>query len=144
MPDLLFSLEIAVGIMLAVSLGTLGLVFLRRRTIARKGLLTMCGVRRQRGTWRLGLLRYGRGQLEWFALDGVSVRPKYRWTQQRLQLGLPVHAAAGQGLDGLSEAIAVGCRHEGDSFELAMTEGAYMALRSWLEAAPPGAASAVT
>jgi hypothetical protein len=141
---LLFSLEITVGILLAVALAILGLVFLRRRAIARKGLLTMCGVRRQRGTWRLGLLRYGRGQLEWFALDGVSVRPKYCWIQQRMELGVPVQAAAGQGLDGLGDAIAVGCRHEGDTFELAMTEGAYMALRSWLEAAPPGAASAVT
>lgn len=144
MPDLLLSLEIAVGILLGLGLAFLGLVFLRRRAIARGRLLTMCGLRRPRGNWRLGLLRYGSGQLEWFALDGVTVRPKYRWDQQRFELGVPVHAASGEGLDGLTDAIAVGCKHQGEAFEMAMTEPAYMALRSWVEASPPGAASAVT
>ena len=38
----------------------------------------------------------------------------------------------------IHQAVGVGCAHEGDRFELAMAPGPYTALRSWLEAAPPG------
>jgi hypothetical protein len=37
----------------------------------------------------------------------------------------------------------VPCSHHGRRFELALTPGAYTALRSWAEAAPPGSAANV-
>jgi len=144
MPDLLLSFEVAVGIVLGLALGFLAFVFLRRRTIARGRVLTMCGLRRPATTWRMGLMRYGTGQLEWYSLGGLTIRPKYRWEQRVLELGAPAPVSVGQGLDVLTDPVAVTCRHQGDSFQLALSEAAYTALRSWLEAAPPGAASTVT
>ncbi|MGB8384764.1 MAG: DUF2550 domain-containing protein [Dermatophilaceae bacterium] len=144
MPDLLVSVELAVGILLGLGLGFIALVFLRRRTIARGRVLTMCGLRQASTGWRMGLVRYGVGQLEWYALGGLTIRPKYRWEQRVLELGSPAPASLGEGLDVLSDPVAVTCRYQGSTFQLALSEAAYTALRSWLEAAPPGAASTVT
>lgn len=144
MPDLLVSVELAVGILLGLGLAFLALVFLRRRMIARGRVLTMCGLRRTSSSWRMGLVRYGVGQLEWFSLDGLTIRPKYRWEQRVLELSPPARVSLGNGLDVLTDPVAVTCRHQGDRFQLALSEAAYTALRSWLEAAPPGATSTVT
>lgn len=144
MPDLLVSVELAVGILLGLGLAFVALVFLRRRLIARGRVLTMCGLRKASTGWRMGLVRYGVGQLEWYALGGLTIKPKYRWEQRVLELGSPVTVGLGDGLDVLTDPIAVTCRHQGDSFQLAVSEAAYTALRSWLEAAPPGAASTLT
>jgi hypothetical protein len=144
MPDLLLSFEVAAGIVLGLALGFVGLVFLRRRSIARGRVLTMCGLRRATSSWRMGLMRYGVGQLEWYSLGGLTIRPKHRWEQRVLELGAPARVGTGQGLDVLTDPVVVTCRHQGDPFELALSEAAYTALRSWLEAAPPGTASTLT
>lgn len=144
MPDLLVVAELLVGVLLGLVLGFLALVFLRRRTIARGRLLTVCGLRRARAPWRMGLMRYGSGQLEWYPLGGLTVRPKYRWKQRLLELAGPVPVTDAAGLEALFDPVSVACRYQGERFELALTEPAYTALRSWAEAAPPGATSAVT
>ena len=61
-----------------------------------------------------------------------------------LELGSPAPVRLGEGLDGLADPVAVTCRYQGSTFQLAVSEAAYTALRAWLEATPPGAASTVT
>lgn len=144
MPDLLLAAEVLVGVLFGLVAVFLGAVFLRRRAIARGRLLTLCGLRRPPAPWRMGLVRYGSGQLEWYPLGGLTIRPKYRWRQRLLELTPPGPVADGTGLDALPDPVVVACRYQGERFELAVAEPAYRALRSWAEASPPGAASTVT
>jgi hypothetical protein len=113
--------------------------FLRRRYIAKGLPLTLCGLRRSEGDrWRLGLIRFGDNALEWYALGGVSVRPKHRWLRQRLLLDAPEMLHGGESIPLLPDASRVPCSDGDHRFQLALQGPAYTALRSWQEASPPG------
>ena len=43
----------------------------------------------------------------------------------------------------MPDAVPVPCSVHGERFELALTPGAYTALRSWAEASPPGSTANV-
>jgi hypothetical protein len=137
--DLLLSFEALVAAVVAiVGLFLLG-TYLRRRTIGRGKSLVLCAVREETGSrWRFGLARYGSSGLDWFRLGGFSVRPAHRWSRGGLDLSMP-HALEGrERLAILPDAVAVPCRHDGRTFELALAPTSYTALRSWLESSPPG------
>lgn len=146
MSDLIFSIEVAVGLLVALTGGYLVAVVLRRRIISRGGLTTMCAYRRVGGhAWRQGFIRFGEGDVEWFPLGGISTRPRHVWSRRGLELGNPqrLEARENEAVGGLANPIWVECEHRGPRFCLALAEAAYTALRSWVESAPPESASAV-
>lgn len=133
----LISAEIVAGALILLALGTLAFIFLRRRMLAKDLPLMLCAVRRNGKThWRLGLVRFGSGTLAWFSLVGPSMRAKRTWDRPRLDVGPP--RPVREPIAGLPDAVGMRCHHDGEDFELAMMPAAYMAMRSWLESAPPG------
>jgi hypothetical protein len=140
MHGLLLTSELLVGSALFIVLIVLGTIFARRRLIARGKPLTVCALREPADPrWRFGFARYGTTGLEWFTLSGLSLRPARFWERTELDFG------TGQ-LLGPSErpeilipsAWSVDCCYRDESFEIALAVAPYTALRSWLEAMPPG------
>ncbi len=137
---LLLTSEILVGGALLIVAALLAAVFTRRRLIARGKPLTVCALREPHDQrWRFGLARYGTTGLEWFTLLGFSLRPARQWERGLLDIG------AGQPLEPgerpeilIPVAVRVECRYRQARFELALARAPYTALRSWLEASPPG------
>ena len=132
--------ELLVGGCLFVVVFVLGAVFIRRRLIARGKPLTVCAIREFGDErWRFGLVRYGTSGLDWFTLTGMSLRPARRWERSLLDFGTLRPLEAGQRPEILiSEAVRVDCRYRETRFEIALAQAPYTALRSWLEASPPG------
>jgi hypothetical protein len=132
--------ELLVGGCLFIVVAVLGAVFIRRRLIARGKPLTVCALREPGDRrWRFGLLRYGTNGLEWFTLAGLSLRPARQWDRTLLEVG------AGQSLESgerpeimIPAAIGVDCGYREARFEIALARAPYTALRSWIEASPPG------
>lgn len=140
MDELWLTSELLVGGCLFIVIVVLGAVFIRRRLIARGKPLTVCALREPGDDkWRFGLVRYGTTGLEWFKLAGISLRPARRWDRALLQFGTSEPLPEGERpelLIGLS--LRVDCAYRGQHFELALARASYTALRSWLEASPPG------
>ena len=131
------SAEIVAGALILLALFALTYIFVRRRLLASGAPLMLCALQPHgRSQYRLGLLRFAGGSLEWFTLIGPSPRPARTWERPRLELGPPglPHAA----IAGLPEAVTVDCHYGSDTFSLALAPSAYTAMRSWLESSPPG------
>lgn len=144
MPTALVSVEIVVGALLVVGLAFLAATYARRRAISRGRLLILCGWRqRPADSWRLGHLRLGSTELEWYGLFGVSARPHHRWERAVLDLDPPRDVRRSDVPDLLPDAAPVLCTYGARTFELALTPHAYTALRSWAEASPPGSTANV-
>lgn len=92
------------------------------------------------GTWCRGTLRFTEDRLTLRGLGGLSVGP---WLRGHLDLGI-ASAVPGEEAEELGRAdlIQVPVTYGTSSFELAMGEGHYTALRAWVEAVPPGWRSA--
>ena len=140
MEELWLTGEVLVGGCLFVVIVVLGLVFIRRRLIARGKPLTVCALREPGDDkWRFGLVRYGTTGLEWFKLTGVSLCPARRWERTLLDFGASQLLPVGERPEILiGGALRVDCSYRGEHFELALARAPYTALRSWLEASPPG------
>ena len=132
--------EVLVGSALFIVVVVLGAVFTRRRLIARGKPLTVCALREPGDRrWRFGLARYGTTGLEWFTLAGLSLRPARRWERTLLDIGAVQPLEPGERPEILiSSALRLDCRYRGARFEIALARAPYTALRSWLEASPPG------
>lgn len=132
--------EVLVAVLVVVVCVALLTVFVRRRAIARSRVLALCGHRPQGTTrWRLGLLRLGTTELEWFPLIGVTVRPRFAWERLDLDLDSPTTLLGADRIELLPDAVGVRCYQGDHQFDLGLQRPHYTALRSWLEAAPPGA-----
>ena len=112
----------------------------RRFLLERGGGTVECGLRKARGSWRLGLASYQREELLWFGIFGLSLRPHEVFSRRDLTVvsrRLPSDAEAAVLGPGM---IVVECQLGEDrgSVELALAEAALTGLLSWLEAAPPG------
>ena len=140
MHGLLHTSEVLVGGALLIVLAVLGATFTRRRLIARGKPLTVCALREPGDRrWRFGLARYGTTGLEWFTLGGMSLRPARRWDRTALDIGTGQPLVPGERPEILiPSAWKVDCCYRQDSFEIALAQAPYTALRSWLEALPPG------
>ena len=140
MHELWLTSEWLVGGCLFIVIFLLGVVFIRRRLIARGKPLTVCALRESGdGPWRLGLVRYGATGLEWFTLTGISLRPARRWERSLLQFGAGRPLETGERPEVLiAGAVKVDCTYRDARFEIALAQAPYTALRSWLEASPPG------
>lgn len=131
------SAEIVAGTLVLLALCALAQVYLRRQVIAAGTPLMLCAVRGHgAGQYRLGLLRFAAGRLDWFTLLGAGVRPRRSWERMRLDIGPP--GEPHDILPGLPGAVEVDCVHGTESFSIALSPAAYTAVRSWLESAPPG------
>jgi hypothetical protein len=138
--ELWLTSEFLAGGCLFIVIFVLCAVFIRRRLIARGKPLTVCALRESAaGRWRFGLVRYGATGLEWFTLTGISLRPAKRWERTLLEFGAGRPLEPGQRPETLiTGAMRVDCTYRGARFEIALAQAPYTALRSWLEAAPPG------
>jgi len=137
---LLLTSELLVGGVLFIVLAVLGAVFVRRRLIARGMPLTVCALREPSDQrWRFGLARYDMTGLEWYTLAGLSLRPARQWERGLLDIGAGHPLDPGERPEILIPAgMRVECRYRQTRFELALAQAPYTALRSWLEASPPG------
>jgi len=138
--DVLLTGEVLVGGALFLIGAVLGAVFTRRRLIARGNPLTVCALREPGDRrWRFGLARYGPTGLEWFTLAGLSLRPARHWERTLLDIGAGCPLPPGERPEILiPAAMKADCHYRQASFEIALARAPYTALRSWLEAAPPG------
>ncbi len=117
-----------------------GAIAIRRFLLERGGGTVECGLRKESGSWRLGVASYQREELCWFGIFGLSMRPVEVFPRRDLAVvsrRLPADAEAAALGPGM---IVVKCTLGEDSgtVELAMGEAALTGLLSWLEAAPPG------
>ncbi|MGB3762436.1 MAG: DUF2550 family protein [Ornithinimicrobium sp.] len=100
-----------------------------------------CGYRRDRSEpWSVGTLTYEEDRLIYTRSGGLFASRSECWERFALvvNIGLPVDGAdVAKGLRGV-EMMSVPCHYGHRSFELAVTAGRYTALRSWVEAVPPG------
>jgi len=130
---------LVVGALLVV-LVVLATTFIRRRLIARGKSLTVCALREPADPrWRFGFARYGTTGLEWFTLWGLSLRPARQWERTVLDIGTGQPLAPSERPEILiPSAWRVDCCYRQESFEIALAQAPYTALRSWLEAVPPG------
>ena len=140
MHELWLTSEFLVGGCLFLVIFVMSAVFVRRRLIARGKPLTVCALRdSDDGRWRFGLVRYGATGLEWFKLTGISLRPARRWERALLEFGAGRPLQPGERPEILiSGAMKVDCTYREARFEIALAQAPYTALRSWLEASPPG------
>ncbi|WP_151524815.1 DUF2550 family protein [Serinicoccus kebangsaanensis] len=92
--------------------------------------------RDQDGAWRRGTLRFTEDRLSLRGRGGLSVGP---WLRGNLDLGVagPLAAQDAAALGG-ARLIRVPVSYGTSRFELALGEQHYTALRSWVEAVPPG------
>lgn len=139
MHELWLTSEVLVGGCLFIVL-VLGAVFSRRRLIARGKPLTVCALRAGgHDRWRFGLVRYGTSGLEWFTLTGISLRPAKVWERTLLEFNAVRPLEPGEKPEVLIPgAMRVDCTYRDAQFELALAKAQYTAVRSWLEASPPG------
>jgi len=135
----------------------------RRFLLERRGATLECGLRKGRGSWRLGVASYRPDEFCWFGVFGISMRADETFCRRDLavvsrrpptqaevsilgpgrivvecQLGegggpRPADASSEGGLDQPERAV-----------ELALAESALTGLLAWLEAAPPGSHLGVT
>jgi Protein of unknown function (DUF2550) len=138
--EVLLTSEMLVGGALFIVAFALGAVFTRRRLIAHGKPLTVCALREPGDRrWRFGLMHYGTTGLEWFTLLGLSLRPARQWDRGLLNIRASRPLEPGERPEVLiPRAIRVECRYRQARFEIALARGPYAALRSWLEASPPG------
>lgn len=92
--------------------------------------------RRQGESWRRGTLRFADDRLALRGPGGLAAGP---WIRGNLDLGMAsVVAAEDEHLLGREGLIRVPVVYGTSAFELALDEQHYTALRSWVEAVPPG------
>lgn len=113
------------------------LLWLRRRSIAALGPVSPCAVRLPGSPrWRLGLLRLGQEELDWFSVAGVTRHPAMSWQRCGLEISTPLQGTVS--IPGLDAAVAVDLSDgTGPVAELAVEPKIYPAVRSWLESGPP-------
>jgi hypothetical protein len=90
----------------------------RRFLLDRGGGTVECGLRRQNGSWRLGVARYRGEELRWYGIFGLSVRPDEVFPRRDLTLvspRLPTEAEAASLGPGM---IVVECRLREDTSQL--------------------------
>ncbi|HET7475765.1 MAG TPA: DUF2550 domain-containing protein [Dermatophilaceae bacterium] len=140
MRDLLATGELLLVILVLGLVTALVAIYVRRRTISKGQPLIVCAMRRtENPRWRYGLVRTGATSLQWFTLFGLSPRPRYTWDRSRLNIGSPLPLAAGSAPETLvPNGVMVRCAYDDSAFDLAVSAAPYTALRSWLEASPPG------
>jgi uncharacterized protein DUF2550 len=95
----------------------------RRFLLERGGGTVECGLRRQNGSWRLGVARYRGEELRWYGIFGLSVRPDEVFPRRDLTVvsrRLPTEAEAASLGPGM---VVVECRLGEDTSQLGSGSG---------------------
>ena len=95
----------------------------RRFLLERGGGTVECGLRRQNGSWRLGVARYRGEELRWYGIFGLSVRPDEAFPRRDLAVvsrRAPTEAEAASLGPGM---IIVECRLSEDTSQLPAAPG---------------------
>lgn len=132
-----------VVVLVAVGLFVFGL---RRRLIQRSGGTFDCSVRwdlpekpdTSGKGWVYGVARYSGDRIMWFRVFSYAPRPRRILERQAIEVLSRRTPEGEEELALLSDAIVLGCSHQGVRLELAMSEDALTGFLAWLEAAPPG------
>jgi len=138
----------AVGLVAFLTLAAGGVLFLRRRLLARSGGTFECSVRVDRPAagsasggrgWMIGLARYGPDRLEWFRVFSLSPRPKFVFdrSMQVSDRRLPDGPEAFSLYAG-HVVVTVTLPSSDHQVELAMSDSALTGFLAWTEAGPPG------
>lgn len=120
------------------------LLFIRRQFISRGGTievsLRLSTYVDGRG-WSPGIARFVGDELHWYRIFSFAPRPRrifkrrsFRVERRRRPDGAEQRSLPGQ-------TVVLSCRSEREQVEIAMAETTVTGFMSWLEAAPPGAAS---
>ena len=137
----LFAAELVGGVLLVLLLiGCVLLLYLllRRRRLAASAPSLSCALRlRGKGRWRSSFVRLGTRSLDCFAVFRLGVRPLRSWSRGEMEISTPTEPVTF--IPGLSDAVVLEVSSPSTAavFELAIERGAYPALRSWAESAPP-------
>ncbi|MER5333219.1 DUF2550 domain-containing protein [Micromonospora sp. NPDC002717] len=134
-----------IGIGVAVILGALLILFVRRAVVTRSGGIIRLGVRTStmldgRG-WSPGFGRFVGDELRWYRVFSLAIRP----TRVLSRKGLAVERRRlPEGQERLSmpaDWVILRCTSNHAPVEIAMARSTVTGFLSWLEAAPPGAVS---
>ncbi|MBB6120466.1 DUF2550 domain-containing protein [Nocardiopsis algeriensis] len=134
-------------LLLAVALAATG--FLRRWILLRRGGAVEChlrtvGVRGRRGSWRIGMCRYGSEHLDWFPIFSLRPRPTAQLSRRGLVIVGRRLPEEGEQLPADSTVVRIGwagddgADPEEAAFEIAMGEATLTGFLSWVESLPPG------
>src|SRR5262245_51551841 len=134
-----------VAIVVLALVALLGLLFLRRTVIARRGGTIELSVRLStmvsgRG-WSPGIGRFVGDDLRWYRMFSFATGPRRVFSRRGLAVEgrRPPERAERLALPG--DWVIVRCASRDGSVEIAMAESTLAGFLSWIEAVPPGTAS---
>jgi hypothetical protein len=134
-----------IGIAVLILLGLLATLYLRRAAIGRLGGTMDVGLRLTtmvsgRG-WSHGLARFAGDDLRWYRVFSFSPRPRRVLCRRFLQIQSRRRPDGPERLALPADWVVVRCVDRRSTVEIAMAEATLTGFLSWIEAAPPGAAS---
>jgi hypothetical protein len=120
------------------------LLFIRRQLIARAGSievsLRLSTYVEGRG-WSPGIGRFVGEDFHWYRVFSFAVRPRRIFARRTFVVEQRRRPDAEEQRSLPGQTVVLRCRTGGEPVEIAMAEGTVTGFLSWLEAAPPGAAS---
>jgi hypothetical protein len=131
-------------VVLVIGLACATVIAVRRTLIERGGGSVACGLRRGRDRrWRLGLAAYQPGELRWYPVFGIGLRPGEVFARRGLSVVSRRRADPVEETSLGPGTVIVECDtgQDGARIELALGEDALTGFLAWLEAAPPGPAA---
>lgn len=134
-----------IGIGVLILLLALAALFTRREFIARGGGTIELNVRLStlipgRG-WSPGIARFAGDELRWYRLFSLAARPRRVLVRRELAVLTRRQPEGPEQLTLPTDWVVLRCRSRAATVEIAMAEAALTGFLSWMEAAPPGAAS---
>ncbi|WP_328343462.1 DUF2550 domain-containing protein [Micromonospora sp. NBC_00421] len=134
-----------IGIGIAVLLVAVLILFVRRALVTRSGGIIRLSVRVTtvldgRG-WSPGFARFVGDQLRWYRMFSFALRPKRVLSRKELVVERRRLPEGQERLSMPSDWVILRCTSRHAPVEIAMARSTVTGFSSWLEAAPPGAAS---
>ena len=133
-----------IGIGVFVLLCSLGVLFVRREVIARRGTIELnvrLSTRLPGRGWSPGIGRFVGDELRWYRLFSLALRPRETLSRRSLAVDGRRHPTPTERLAMPADWIILRCTSQRDTVEIAMAETTLTGFLSWIEAAPPGAVS---
>jgi hypothetical protein len=133
----------------AVALVLVVVVFTARRLVLSRSRGSFdCSFRRRvdagEGGWASGVAHYGPGELRWYRMFSLRLRPSRVWRRSDMSIKEFRAPQGGEVYAVLPGAVVVTCVLGSQEMQLAMSSEAYTGFASWIEAAPPGQHARVT
>ncbi|MGH3747597.1 MAG: DUF2550 domain-containing protein [Micromonosporaceae bacterium] len=133
------------GIGVVMLFGLLALMLVRRALIVMGGGAVVMSVRlsaRYRGRgWAPGLGRFVGHELRWHRIFSLSIRPRYVFGRSDVQVRSRRRPVDSELLSLPDDCVILRCGIKSGQLDIALRDSALAGFLSWLEAAPPGAAS---